>query len=348
MDTIKNYLETMFMKLPNTEEVIRAKAELLMMMEDKYNELIAEGKAENEAIAVVISEFGNLDEIAESLGFAKEEVNTQIQDRRHVSYDEAFSYVTDFVMSKFMLALGIAFCIVSPAHIVMAEGLDALSIVGIIPKIASGIGLLMLFLSVAVGVGLIIMSGARIKKWEFLKKELCIIDVNTAEDLAEEQTAGKFNKNVMLAAGIGLCIISVAPAAVLDTISNNGFLNEGVAPALLFVMVGIGVFLIIFSGARDNACKTLLSLNERTASVDDNKQNNVKEVKLEINIDDHKSKKKKKIDTGNPVMDTVLSNYWQIVTCIFIIGGFMFGQWGRIWIIWFIAPVVHSFLKRVY
>jgi hypothetical protein len=40
-------------------------------MEDKYNELISEGKKENEAIGIVISEFGNLDELAEGLGLNK-------------------------------------------------------------------------------------------------------------------------------------------------------------------------------------------------------------------------------------------------------------------------------------
>lgn len=38
------------------------------MMEDKYNELISDGKSDNEAIGIVISEFGNLDELADSLG----------------------------------------------------------------------------------------------------------------------------------------------------------------------------------------------------------------------------------------------------------------------------------------
>ena len=68
METIKNYLENMFSHLPNTPEVQKAKYELYQMMEDKYNELISEGKADNEAIGIVISEFGNLDELADSLG----------------------------------------------------------------------------------------------------------------------------------------------------------------------------------------------------------------------------------------------------------------------------------------
>ena len=57
METIKSYLETMFANMPDTPEVIRAKSELFGMMEDKYNELISEGKSENEAVGTVISEF---------------------------------------------------------------------------------------------------------------------------------------------------------------------------------------------------------------------------------------------------------------------------------------------------
>ena len=40
METIRNYLENMFLNLPNTPEVYKAKNELWQMMEDKYTELI--------------------------------------------------------------------------------------------------------------------------------------------------------------------------------------------------------------------------------------------------------------------------------------------------------------------
>ena len=43
METIKNYLESMFSRLPNTLEVQKAKYELAQMMEDKYTELKKEG-----------------------------------------------------------------------------------------------------------------------------------------------------------------------------------------------------------------------------------------------------------------------------------------------------------------
>ena len=70
METLRNYLDSMFKRYPETPEAEHAKAELWQMMEDKYNELLADGKKENEAVGIVISEFGDLEEVAESLGIA--------------------------------------------------------------------------------------------------------------------------------------------------------------------------------------------------------------------------------------------------------------------------------------
>ncbi len=355
MDTIRNYLDTMFSSLPDSEEVRRAKQELLMMMEDKYNELISEGKPENEAIGIVISEFGNLNEIAESLGISKDEAANDSEKRRHVSYDEAIDYISDAVTSRFMLALGIMLCTASPIGLIMAGGLDSASVLGIVSKAASGAGLLLLFAAVACGVGLIILSTSKVKKWKFLTNELCSIDAYTVKNITEDQIENQFNKKVMLAAGIALCILSVAPAAIIDSISSNNFLSEGVAPTLLFIMVSVGVFLIISSGAKESAFRTLLSLNGKTGIESEDSEGNVREVRINVEIDNDdkevkakKYKKHKKAETGNPLMDAIMGSYWQIVTLIFFVGGFVFGEWGRMWLIWLIAPLVHNILKKAY
>mgnify|MGYP007112920652 CR=1 FL=1 len=72
MDAIKSYLENMFLHLPKSPEVMRAKDELSQMMEDKYNQLRSEGRTDNEAVGQVIAEFGNLDELAANLGISNE------------------------------------------------------------------------------------------------------------------------------------------------------------------------------------------------------------------------------------------------------------------------------------
>ena len=76
MDTLKNYLEGMFAGLGNSPEVLKAKEELLSMMEDKYNELRQQGLNNNTAIGQVITEFGNLEELAEVLGI-QQQVSSQ-------------------------------------------------------------------------------------------------------------------------------------------------------------------------------------------------------------------------------------------------------------------------------
>ena len=59
----------MFRTLPPTPQAIQARADLLAMMEDKYTELRNEGMPEHQAVAQVISDFGNLEEVAQDKTF---------------------------------------------------------------------------------------------------------------------------------------------------------------------------------------------------------------------------------------------------------------------------------------
>ena len=113
METIRNYLETMFARLPITLEVQKAKNELWQMMEDKYTELIKDGKTENEAVGIVISEFGNLDELAEELGisnFVLQENQKQAGNLRYVTLAEAKEYLHDKAHTACTVALGVLLC----------------------------------------------------------------------------------------------------------------------------------------------------------------------------------------------------------------------------------------------
>ena len=114
METIKNYLENMFSHLPNTPEVQKAKYELYQMMEDKYNELISEGKSDNEAIGIVISEFGNLDELADSLGI-KSFVNPSqaMPAAKTLSRETAAAFLRDSAKQAYLTAFGVLLCIIA-------------------------------------------------------------------------------------------------------------------------------------------------------------------------------------------------------------------------------------------
>jgi len=68
METIKTYLDNMFAGVLQTEEMIQLKSDIYDNMCEKYQELKNNGKSENEAIGIVISEFGNIDELLEEFG----------------------------------------------------------------------------------------------------------------------------------------------------------------------------------------------------------------------------------------------------------------------------------------
>ncbi len=79
METLRNYLDQMFARYPETPEALKAKAELWQMMEDKYNELTSGGAKESEAVGTVIAEFGDLEEVADSLGISTMLAKTEPQ-----------------------------------------------------------------------------------------------------------------------------------------------------------------------------------------------------------------------------------------------------------------------------
>ena len=62
MDTISNYVDSVFEKLPNTPELLEQKQAMLTKMQDKYNQLKAEGKSEHEAISSALAAHGNIDD----------------------------------------------------------------------------------------------------------------------------------------------------------------------------------------------------------------------------------------------------------------------------------------------
>lgn len=91
MKIIKDYIEVLFLQVPVTEETLQVKEDLLNTAEDHYEGLIAEGVSEKEAIGIVISEFGSIDDILAALDLHKiePEQDESFPNGRMLSLDEA-------------------------------------------------------------------------------------------------------------------------------------------------------------------------------------------------------------------------------------------------------------------
>lgn len=92
------------------------------MMEDKYNELISEGKSDNEAIGIVISEFGNLDELADSLGIKSfVDPSQAMPAAKTLSRETAAAFLMDSAKHAYLTAFGVLLCIIASLGPIFSE-----------------------------------------------------------------------------------------------------------------------------------------------------------------------------------------------------------------------------------
>ena len=329
METIKIYLENMFMNLPRTPEVERAKEELFQMMEDKYNELKASGRTENEAIGIVISEFGNLEEVAESLGISsyvhKERQGEREEpgEARRIGIEEARRYLDGQYAFGTRIGIGVALCIWSPIVLIILGGIaDGTPI----EDVAGGVGLLILFLMVAPAVAIFIYNGMKSEKFKYLQEELFSLHYEAENYVRteEEEFQGVFTACITV--GVVLCIISVMPIFAVEVLFGGSELAAAVAIGILLFVVSIGVFLFIFGGIRKSAYSVLLQKGE---------YNREKKVQKE------REKKAEK------VIGAIGGVYWSVVTCIYLLWSFLTMKWGSTWIIWPIAGVLFGAIASI-
>ena len=250
MNAIRNYLDNMFRNLPNTEEVRRAKSELLEMMEDKYEELIKEGKTENEAVGIVISEFGNLDELADSLGISEAVAENPDENKPMLSLDRVKEYLSMMSQHSMLVPLAIGLCIFSVAFNILADA---------IPGCPEFVGVLLMFLSLGVAVGLFIYEGIRKNEYKEVYKKECSLSIESAEYVRGIRKSYKSTYALMSSFGICLCILSILNPIIIGSIP---FINDDFGAALFFLFIALGVFLITSANIRMNGYDRLLELNE--------------------------------------------------------------------------------------
>ncbi|MDD7332882.1 MAG: permease prefix domain 1-containing protein [Lachnospiraceae bacterium] len=327
MEAIRNYLETMFLNLPNTPEVYKAKNELWQMMEDKYTELKAEGKSENEAVGTVISEFGNLDELAKDLGIEQIVHSTPVSNAKTLPLEDVKRYIAEHSKHAFFTALGVMLCILSVCAPILFDGIAGAWNMN--EDAMSALGVCLMFVLIAIAVGLFIYSGVMIGKWKYLQNENYVTDFATTEYLHQQAESYKPTYAILLTIGVILCVLSVVPSILIDSFTNYSYFWENLSGALLFVFAGIGVFMIVIGSMRIGSYNTLLKLNQQGTvggSYTTSQQNNSQYI--------------------HPAVTGIMSVYWPTVTCLYLIWSFLTFDWWITWIIWPIAGIIASLINN--
>lgn len=316
MDTIKNYVESVFVNLPRTSEMHQLKEDMLTNMEDKYLQLKADGESENEAIGTVLSEFGNIDEIIEEYNL---ETETEQVDKHSVQLSE--EQVEEFMQhrTKFGMAIatGVALCILSPAMMLLfrevanlftasSTAMDRIDLLSVIP----------LFFFIAIAVGIFIIFGLKEEQYG-LDKKVVIIDSATRIALDREMKDFKPGFGKAIASGVILCIL--APISLLLAIV---LLGDDNAWSVIFLLgfVAVGVFLFVFYGILYSTYEKLLSLGEY---------------------------KPEKV-IASKLTDNIAGVVFPLATAVYLILGFVYNAWDTAWIIFPITGILFAAFSSLY
>ncbi len=319
MKTILGYLDNMFMNLPHTQEIKRAKEELATMMEDKYNELIADGKKENEAVGIVISEFGNLQELAVELGLGEiVDKQTNSSPVKTVSMEEVDEYITLSEQTSKKIAIGVMLCIYSPIVLILLFSLQEYKML-VSENIATSVGISVLLIMLVAAISIFILSGVKMEKFEYLKTQTIAIDSYVDNYLKKREEDKKFGDTVLTIIAIALCILGVIPLIVVGTIFENNEFLEGITLISLLLIVGVAVYLFIVAGTSQECIKTLRQVEDF-------------------------SKEGKKT---NKIIDRISGPYWILTTLIYLSWSFITMEWGYTWIVWPISGILFGLISAI-
>ena len=315
METIKNYLDNLFANLPKTSQTLKLKNDLLSNMEEKYSELKRDGKSENEAIGIVISEFGNIDELVSELGLQHEKGATILPT---ITQEEADSFMATKKQSGLLVGIGVSLCIIGAAMLILITTIIHNGIIGdgFSGNVGDMFGFIALIILVAPAVALFIYSGMKLEKYNYLQKSF---DLPLQVRANIEQKNNAFASAYMASVIIGVCLCILSPVGIfISSVVNNNESSYGVV--ILLIIITIAVFLFIYFGSIKDSFSILLKIGDFS-----------KETKQ-----------------ANKVIGAVASIVWPLATCIFLVDGFIFHGWSIAWIVFPITGILFGMFSATY
>ena len=318
MEAIKSYLENMFLHLPKTAEVMRAKEELAQMMEDKYSQLRSEGRTDNEAVGQVISEFGNLEELAETLGIPQE-VRDLEADTKDIALSDAEveRYLQVSKETGKRIALGVGLILLGVANLIFLNALAERGYVA--EKIAQAAGVGGLLLMIALAVYIFIMAGVKSGKYENLETTIVKIDPYLHDRIVQMKDDYRPDFARRIAGGVGLILLSVVALVTVAILEVGGEFAVMLLVCVLLLAIGSAVGLFISAGSEMEAYDKLLNEGDYTKQ--------------------HKAE--------NSFAGKISGPYWLLAVVIYLTWSFITNDWGSTWIVWPIAGVLFALISAV-
>ena len=333
MNVIIAYLETMFSAYPARPRLLEAKAELQTMMEDAYHGYIAAGQSENEAVGRVITEFGNLDELAPVLGITNEIAPQTAADAAAepaspvyapLTVAEATGFAEAHHRTRFKLAIGVALFVLSPITLLLLSVAADNGLVRLSSGGAAAIGLSALFVLIAGGVLLMISISRDFSRYERIQQRRFSHSAEVtawAEALTQQHDRRRLTA---LQFAIACWVLSPVPLLAL-ALTNEGAPLEDfwsvLGVALVLVLVATGLLILLPHTWARTVYETVTGPTDRAGR-----------------------KGHRGGDDDSSVISVIAPIYWPLAVVIYLGWSFIWDAWDISWLVWPIAGLLFGAL----
>ena len=237
--------------------------------------------------------------------------------KKHVSRDEAYSFLTTKKRFSLKIAVGVMLCILSPAVLITLVGLNHHNSGIFAERLVTLIGICVMFAVVTAAVILFIVSGLSQNKYEYIEKQSLLLDSDLKEELIKESESFYPVFTIHVAIGVALCILSAIPTIVFGIMNIESLTIISVSSIL--VLVSIGVFLIVKAAIVKSSYDQLLQKNEYSIN----------------------SKK------ARSLLDTASGIYWGVVVIAYLLVSFLTSAWHMTWLIWPVAGILWGIVEMI-
>ena len=240
---------------------------------------------------------------------------------RRVTMGQAADYLARRRAAAPKVAFAVLLCIVSPVTLLLLAAMSEVQRFHITENAASGIGLCVLLVLLAVAVSIFLRADADVRDYRFLEEEPFETEYGVTGMVRQRQREYADTRTRYTTIGAVLYVLAAAPLFAAVCVDGSDLLYVG-AVGVLLVLVGIGCLFLVSAGVYSSAMERLLEEGDYARG----------------------QKKHRR------VLGTVSTIYWLAATAVFLIytyGPSGNGQPQYSWIIWAVAGVLYAAVMGV-
>lgn len=249
MKEINDYLETMFRPYSQTPRLREARQELQAMMEDAYANLIAGGATPNEAMVQVVMDFGNLSELAPTLGISDDVASAEAAEQAiypAITMEEAQSFAETHRHTSPRLGIAIGLYVLSPIPLILLLAAADLPDFFLAPEIALSAGIVFFLIIAAIGTMMVVGVSGRFSSFRRLQEGRFTQDPSVVQWVNELSRRSERRYTAALTVAVLLWILSPAALIVVSLAPPTPLQGIWIATStvLLLVLVAIGLYVV--------------------------------------------------------------------------------------------------------